>query len=276
MVRIGMVNYINTAPIYEVWKEQVRRPDWVVTEAPPSELNRMLAAGELDLGFVSSYEYAARPEQYRIMADLSISATGPVGSVFLFSSVPPEQLEGRQVLMTGQSDTSVQLLRIILEDFLLVRPEYISGEVFGARTSDNEPAAVLAIGDEALRMAVEKSSRYPVQVDLAEFWHRETGLPFVFAVCAVREDFLFTAEATARELHQALIDCRDQGLRRLPEICERAARRIPMDRDACHRYLLAMEYDLGPSKQRALNEFFTRLIRHGEANGRALPLKIFQ
>ncbi|MCI5212406.1 MAG: ABC transporter substrate-binding protein, partial [Candidatus Electrothrix sp. ATG2] len=167
MARFGMVNYINTAPIYEVWKEQVHRPDWPVTEAPPAQLNRLLAAGELDLGFVSCYEYAARPEQYRIMADLSISATGPVGSVFLFSSLPPEQLDQKQILMTGQSDTSVWLLRIILEDFFSIKPEYISGEVFASRTPEQEPAAALAIGDEALRLATDKASPYPVRLDLA-------------------------------------------------------------------------------------------------------------
>ncbi|RWX46271.1 chorismate dehydratase [Candidatus Electrothrix aarhusensis] len=276
LARLGMVNYINTAPIYEVWKEQVQRPDWPVTEAPPAQLNQLLAAGELDLGFVSSYEYAARPEQYRIMADLSISATGPVGSVFMFSSVPPEELEGKQMLMTGQSDTSVWLLRIILEDFFLVKPEYTSGEVFGAREPANEPAAVLAIGDEALRLATETNSPYPVQIDLAEFWHQQTGLPFVFSVCAVREDFLATAEDTARDLHQTLLSCRDQGRKRLPEISERAAHRIPMDPTACLHYLQAMEYDLSPAKLEALEEFFSRLIRHGAASAKALPLKIFR
>ncbi|RWX51185.1 chorismate dehydratase [Candidatus Electrothrix marina] len=275
MARFGMVNYINTAPIYEVWKEQVHNPDWPVTEAPPAQLNRLLAAGELDLGFVSCYEYAVRPEQYRIMADLSISATGPVGSVFLFSSVPPEELDGKQVLMTGQSDTSVWLLRIILEDFFLVKPKYTSGEVFGARDPANEPAAVLAIGDEALRLATETNSPYPVQVDLAEFWNQQTSLPFVFSVCAVREDFLATAEDTARDLHQTLLSCRDQGQERLPEISERAARRIPMDPTACLHYLQAMEYDLSSAKLEALEEFFSRLIRHGAASAKALPLKIF-
>lgn len=275
MARIGMVNYINTAPIYEVWKEQVHRLDWLVTEAPPAQLNRLLAAGELDLGFVSCYEYAARPEQYRIMADLSISATGPVGSVFLFSSVPPEQLDGKQVLMTGQSDTSVWLLRIILEDFFAVRPEYTSGEILAERRPEEEPAAVLAIGDEALRLATATNSPYPVQLDLAEFWNQQTGLSFVFSVCAVREDFLATAEDAARELHQTLLSCRDQGRKRLPEISERAARRIPMDPTACLHYLQAMEYDLSPAKLGALEEFFSRLIRHGAASAKALPLKIF-
>ena len=278
-----MVNYINTAPIYEVWKEKIHCPDWQVTEAPPSRLNRMLAANELDLGFVSSYEYAVRPEHYRIMADLSISATGPVGSVFLFSIVPPEELAGKLVLMTGQSDTSVCLLRIILEEFLGVKPQYSSGEVFAPCLPGQEPAAVLAIGDEALRLKVEntdpaagKKAVYPFQMDLAEFWNRETGLPFVFAVCAVREDFLETAADTAREIRTAFLDCRRQGLEQLPEICDRVARRIPMDCEACSLYLRAMEYDLGPAKQQALEKFFTLLIRRGEADTNALPLKIFE
>ncbi len=273
MARIGMVNYINTAPIYEVWKEEVHHSDWLVTEAPPSTLNRMLAANELDLGFVSSYEYAARPNEYRILADLSISATGPVGSVFLFSTVEPAQLDDKLVLMTGQSDTSVCLLRIILEEFLGVSPRYTSGDVFGPRSFDDEPAAVLAIGDEALRLKVE--DKYPVQMDLAEFWNTKTGLPFVFAVCAVREDFLASTPETAREIRQAFLDCRRQGLEQLPEICDRVARRIPMDCEACSLYLRAMEYDLGPAKQQALKKFFTLLIERGEADKAALPLKIF-
>jgi len=44
-----MVNYINTAPIYEIWKEQVHEADWQVIEAPPAGLNRMLAADKLDM-----------------------------------------------------------------------------------------------------------------------------------------------------------------------------------------------------------------------------------
>ncbi len=272
MVRIGMVNYINTAPIYEVWKERVRQPDWHVIEAPPSTLNRMLAADELDLGFVSSYEYAARPARYRILADLSISATGPVGSVFLFSMVPPAELQGRVVLLTGQSDTSVCLVRLVLEEFLGVAPAYVRGEVFGAHDGA-EISAVLAIGDEALRLRQE--DRYPFCLDLGEAWHRNTGLPFVFAVCAVREEFLAANADAARAVGTAFLDCRRQGLARLPEICDRVARRIPMDCEACSRYLRAMEYDLGPVKQQALERFFSALIKRGEADPAALPLKIF-
>jgi len=273
MARIGMVNYINTAPIYEIWKEQVHEDDWQVIEAPPAGLNRMLAADELDLGFVSSYEYAVRPDRYRILADLSISATGPVGSVFLFSRVAPEELDGLPLLMTGQSDTSVCLVKIVLEEFYSVKPSYYRGEVFADRKAEQEPAAILAIGDEALRLRYE--NRYPVQLDLAEVWHKQTGLPFVFALFAVREEYLQQDAEEVRRIHQTLLECRTNGLARLPEICDRVARRIPMDCAACSSYLHAMEYDLQPIKQQALERFFTLLIERNEADSQALPLKIF-
>ena len=83
-VRIGMVNFINTAPLYDVWLRTVNRSDWTVVEAAPSVLNRMLYAEQLDMGLVSSQEYAAHPEKYLLLDDISISASGPVGSVFLF------------------------------------------------------------------------------------------------------------------------------------------------------------------------------------------------
>ena len=272
-----MVNYINTAPIYEIWKEQVHEQEWRIIEAPPSELNRMLAAAELDLGFVSSREYGVRPDRYRILADLSISATGPVGSVFLFSEVKPEQLDGQPVLMTGQSDTSVCLLKLVLEEFIGVRPEYFRGDIFSEISSDfgkkPHPVAVLAIGDEALRLRFE--NRYPVRLDLAEAWHDQTGLPFVFAVCAVREKYLRDHGEEVRKIHQTLLTCRARVLARLPEICERVARGIPMDCAACSSYLHAMEYDLQYSKQEALTKFFQLLIERKEADARCLPLKVF-
>jgi chorismate dehydratase len=89
MVRIGMVNYINVAPIYEIWKERSLPADWQVVEGQPSRLNILLAEDRIDMGFVSSYAYAAQPDRYRILADLSISATGPVAVFFCFPAFSP-------------------------------------------------------------------------------------------------------------------------------------------------------------------------------------------
>ena len=270
--RIGMVNYINTAPLYEVWRRSVHRPDWQVTEAPPAVLNRMLHANELDLGFVSSHEYALHPDQYRILSDLSISATGAVGSVFLFSDLPFEQLGERLVLLSPQSQTSVSLVKIILEEFYRVTPRYRVGLVGEIEAGMESPAAVLAIGDEALRLAGE--GRYPFQLDLGEEWQARTGLPFVFAVWGVREDFCRTAPDTVLAIHQELRRCLREGKERLREISIAVAGRVSMDEESCYRYLQGIEYDLGNEKQEALRRFFGYLISRGEVPATALPLKV--
>jgi chorismate dehydratase len=272
-VRIGMVNYINTAPIYEEWKTRAIPARWQVTESAPSVLNRLLAENRLDQGFVSSHEYAARPQRYRILADLSISATGPVGSVFLFSSLPPEDLSGKLVLLSGQSQTSVALVKIVLEEFIRVRPQYRIGEVFSGDQCVQDVSAVLAIGDEALRLHAD--GIHPYRLDLAEFWHRATTLPFVFAVFAVREEFAREHPATLRQVWQTLIDCRDRGRERLAEISAMVAPRIPMTEAACLEYLCNIEHHLGTLHQKGLELFYTYLVRRGEADASALPLKFF-
>ncbi|HHO47541.1 MAG TPA: ABC transporter substrate-binding protein [Desulfobacteraceae bacterium] len=271
-VRIGMVNYINTAPIYEEWKTLDLDPGWRATTAPPSTLNRMLANDELDLGMVSCYEYAVRPDRYRILADLSISANGPVGSVFLFSTVPPDELSGRLVLLTSQSATSVALVKIVLEEFYGIKPRYAVGDIM-ADGGGSEVSGILAIGDDALRLNIHPI--HPYRLDLAGVWREYTGLPFVFSVFVVREEFARTRPETLEEVRQTLIGCRERGHERLREICALVASRIPMEIDACHAYLQQIQHLLDPAHRRGLERFFGYLIERGEANAGALPLKLF-
>jgi len=270
VARIGMVNYINTAPIYEPWKRRGVDFGWQVEEAVPATLNRKLAAGELDLGFVSCIEYGLHPWLYRILPDLSISANGPVGSVFLFSRVPVKELDGQLVLLSSQSDTSVLLTKVVLEEFYGVKPRYVKGEVTGEFRE--ECAALLAIGDDALRLVEEGS--FGCQLDLGEVWKEHTGLPFVFAVCAVREDFCAMQPEMLAAIHHRFLECREEGRARLKDICMIAAPRIPMEVADCFAYLRGIEYDLGDEKRAALERFFGYLIRRGEVDPGALPLKI--
>lgn len=267
--RVGMVNYINTAPIYESWKKSVFDKQIVIVEEPPSVLNRMLAAGEIDLGFVSSYEYCARPEDYLILRDLSISASGPVGSVFLFSDVELEQLDKKLVLLSNQSETSVHLVKILLEEFYNIKPQYIHGEVEGEMSRSCK--AVLAIGDDALRLL--SSGRYTKQFDLGEIWHGLTRLPFVFSVCAVRREFCENNGLLVERIKNIFVQCRKEGREELEEICRIVAPRIPMDTEKCYKYLTALQYDLDESKCLALEKFYSFLIERGEASKNALPLQ---
>jgi len=268
------VNFINTAPIYEVWKKRVHRPDWRIIAAAPKVLNRMLSADELDLGCVSSYEYAVHPQRYQILADLSISASGPVGSVFLFSRIEPQALGGKLVLLSSQSQTSVSLVKIILEEFYGIFPQYKVGSVMELQAKHDACDAVLAIGDEALRLV--NSDVYPIRLDLGEVWHRHTGLPFVFALWTVRSEFCQEKPAQLDAIHRELLLCLDEGRRNLSTISRAVAPRIPMTPEACYQYLQSIEYDFGPDKKEALNRFYTYLINRKEADPAALPLKIYQ
>jgi chorismate dehydratase len=268
--RIGMVNFINTAPLYEIWQRTVTRSDWLVTEAPPTTLNRMLHAGELDLGFVSSHEYASRPDEYRILSDLSISATGPVGSVLLLCRMAPAELDGRLVVLSSQSQTSASLVKIVLEEFYGVTPRYISGKTTSPEAA--AAAAVLVIGDEALRLRSDPA--FPVRLDLGEIWRRQTGLPFVFAVWALRREFCDQDMDVVVEIHQELQRCVEEGQQQLRTIADQVAPRIPMSEKECYQYLRGLEYDLGEEKQAALRCFFEYLIKSGEASVGALPFQI--
>lgn len=269
--RIGMVNFINTAPIYEIWKTRSHPENWKIVEAPPSTLNKMLANGELDLGFVSSYEYGVRPQEYRILSDLSISANGSVGSVFLFSRVQPNKLGGQTVLLSGQSETSAGLVKIILEEFFHVKPCYETGDVNGDKAP--QASAILAIGDEALRLAAE--DEFPYKLDLAEVWCQYTDLPFVFAVCAAREEFCKESPEIVTAIHEEFLFCKKEGRRKLESICETVAPRIPMHPDECYVYLRAIEHDLGKPKMEALEKYFNYLIARQEASPLSVPLNMF-
>jgi chorismate dehydratase len=271
-VRIGMVNFINTAPLYDVWLRTINRQDWIVVEAAPSVLNRMLYAEQLDMGLVSSQEYAAHPEKYLLLDDISISASGPVGSVFLFSRCEPDHLAGRLVLLSRQSQTSVSLVKIILEDFYGVVPRYEVGSVLEAQDK-SDISAVLAIGDEALILVQNKI--YPHKIDLGKIWHDKTSLPFVFAVWAMRAEFCRSNPEVVRDIHHELLRCRQEGRKDLQNISKRVGPRISMDADACYDYLRGIEHDLGPEKKKGLIRFIEYLIERGEGVPEALPLKIF-
>ena len=212
--RIGMVNFINTAPIYETWKSTVKQLDWQVVEANPVQLNKMLASGELDLGFISSQEYAASPEKYRILPDLSISANGPVGSVYLFSEFELSDLNNQEVFLSPQSQTSNSLVKIILEKFIGVKPRYKISKSISA--SEDSEKAVVAIGDRALR--IKASGRYSQVLDLSEMWKEHTGLPFVFAVWAVRDSFFKNHHECVKSVHQELLRCATEGEKNLMSI----------------------------------------------------------
>jgi chorismate dehydratase len=208
--RLGLPPYANVAPLAHF----LRPEGFELVQAPPTALNRMLSEGELDLSLASSLAYLERQEAWGLLPDFSVAVLGPVYSVSLFHRAPLEGL--RRVALTGESATSVALLRLLLEE-RGVRPHYERAEGELELLEDYE--GVLLIGDRAIKAYARLLRNLPetpmdlptrfgeVEVtDLAMAWFRRTRLPFVFAVWAYRKE-----NPPPKEVVQALRRARPPG-----------------------------------------------------------------
>ena len=107
MVRLGRISYVNMAPVFYRLEAEVEEIQGV-----PTELNRRVLAGELDVAPISSIEYARNADRLRLLPRLCVSSEGAVDSIQLVSRKPLEQV--RSVAVTPESATSVVLTKVLL------------------------------------------------------------------------------------------------------------------------------------------------------------------
>ena len=260
-LRVGFVEFVNTAPLYIPWRSAPAPEGIEVVAAPPTALNRMLGAGEIDAGLVSSYFYGLKHRELLLIPGLSISAAGPVQSVLLVSPVPWKALGERPIYLTPQSATSVMLLKLLVEGLRPVEAAGLRYRKGSWEEAVREEAPYLSIGDEALRLREEVGpwERY----DLAEIWLEETGLPFVFAVWAVRKEIWEEEPGTVRTLAMELLKAKEKGLRELEAVARKAAPTVPMDPAECLSYLRGIRLSLGDAELKGMGLFFRLLVERG-------------
>lgn len=212
---LGSVPYLNAQPLLHGLEARL---------APPSQLAQWLRAGEVDAALVPVVEAMENPV-YWLCDGVAIGCLGPVYSVFLALAKPLDEV--RTAAMDPASKTSVQLARWILRGRDI---EYVDP----GRSAD----ARLIIGDAA----IEFRHRHPEVplLDLGEAWREATGLPFVFAVWALR--------APDAALAQRLRAAADAGL------AERDA--LHLAGTWQHAYLTRhIRYELGDPQREALALF---------------------
>ena len=259
-MKIGRIGYINCAPVYGAIDRGIVAlpPGGELVTGTPAELNDLLVAGELDVSVISAIEYARHANELVLLPDLAISCDGPVRSVALFSRRTVGQLDGRTVLLSASSRTSVALLELLCRDHWHIRPKFAEAR---AEARDLEALAalpheaVLVIGDAALALATRGA--YPHRYDLGEEWKRWTGLPFVFAVWAARR--AAAASSSIHLAHTALLASRAWGLAHLDELATEASRKTGVPRDVCHGYLGGLDYAFSDRHRTALSDFLRRV-----------------
>lgn len=271
-LRMGRINFLNVLPIYHPLEAGVIPHDFELVSGPPALLNNMMAAGELHVSSCSCIEYARHPGQYYLVRDLSIGSNGPVMSVLLLSRRPLQDLQGREILISGESHTSVALLRLLMRDFYGVEVKYRTGRVSSELRSDTPPEAFLAIGDEALRL--RRHSSYPIRIDLAEAWRQWTGFPFIFGLWVISakaaDGGLFTDDPG-----ELLRRGRDWGLAHMDLILSLTATGCPLNAVELRDYYeKGLFFTLHPRERDGL-EFFYEKLRGSGIIAASPPLRFY-
>lgn len=231
-IRVGSVPYLNAKPLTRF----IASP---IAKVEPVQLAADLRAEKLDVALVPLMEVLEAPaETYRIVDKLAIGAEREVYSVYLNYSVPLAKIE--TVALDPASKTSVELARLVLEKFHHLKPRYVApGEKADAQ---------LLIGDPAItHRQAQPEQNY---LDLATAWREQTGLPFVFAVWAVRLPY-WKARSVAGQLRNAAklgLSWRD------------AIAKTPFERQYLMDHLC---YDLGPRQKEGINLFSLMLTQTG-------------
>jgi chorismate dehydratase len=228
VIRLGRIGYVNMAPVFY-------RLDADVTEVAgvPTDLNRALLAGELDLAPISSIEYARHAERLRILPRLCVSSEGAVDSIQLVSRAPLEHV--RSIAVTPESATSVVLTKVLLPE-----AEHVPlGE---------DAEATLLIGDAALRSAFEDPTPHH---DLGRLWLERTGLPMVFAVWAAPDP----APPELGRLEDALVASVRRARAEPERLAYEASARYGYPAGFLARYFEKLRYSFGPRERAGLLTF---------------------
>lgn len=257
---IGQIEYANCTPIFSALQTHIDCSSYRFVRGVPAWLNRLLAAGEIDVCPSSSIEYGKHADRYLVLPGLSISSVGAVKSVLLFSRVPLTELDGERIGMTTESDTSVALLRIVLGRFHGFRNVFERTELPLEKALESYPALLL-IGDAALRAALGKGGW--LVYDLGELWYRFTGLPFVFALWLVRREAVARTGREVARLNADLVRAKKLAYGSYPEIAAGAVERQWINADLLVDYWRIISYELTESHLYGVRRFFCHAAELG-------------
>lgn len=236
--KVGSVPYLNAAPLTRGLEEQI-------SFMPPAKLAEKLRADELDAALVSITEVLLT-DRYDILDGIAVASLGEVQSVFLAHRQPLAEI--KEVYCDPASLAGLNLLKVLLAEHglkpvLKPLPDYKSAA---------ELQNVFLIGDPALEFV---RGHHPHEIwDLGTAWYELTGLPFVYAVWALRR-------IPNDQLRRRLREAKNFGLDTLDYII---SSRTEFDYDFRKDYLeWHIHYHLGTEERRGIAKFIELLGKHG-------------
>jgi len=168
MTKIGEMPYLNSEIFY-----LNKLPQFDYIKLIPKKMGIAIKEKKINAGPISLVDYFNQPN-LRQFDNYCVASKDSANSVFVFSQKKIKEITS--VSVTNQTSTSVILLKVLNHFFwknknLKVKPNHFK--------SDSR----LIIGDDALKES-NFSKNFTYKYDLGLEWHKNTGLPFVFAVWA--------------------------------------------------------------------------------------------
>ena len=253
-MRIAASTYLNSAPLVHSFTAGTQRNRVIfLGDAAPSRCAQMLAQGQCEIALIPVIEYLRIPH-LRLVPNAAVASKHRVASVILAARCKLEAVS--KVALDCSSRTSQTLVKILFArryhnqpTFQERTPEVTTG---GANMLANVDAALL-IGDPTFHLKAKAAQMGLTIYDLAEEWRAMTGLPFVFAVWAVREDALEEYRRVKLDFELA----KREGIDRIPEIAAQYAASLNLPQPEMLRYLREnVNFDLDEENLAGLREYF--------------------
>jgi chorismate dehydratase len=269
--RCGRISYTNDLPIYAAFDAgALTFPGSLVADVP-TELNRALLDGRLDVSPISSFFYGQHTDALTLLPAVCIGAPARVLSICCISSRPLAMLRHTPMAITPQSATGKALVQTICRTWYGFDPPMIErADPFAAYTDEDMPC--LVIGDAALD-AAEAAPAGSIY-DIGALWHELTGQAMVYAVWAVRNDYAARQPFEVGNVARILKESLDWGRAHIDDVIKTAQRVRPRAADFYSHYYRALDFDFGESAGKALAFFFRRAREAGVLANQA-PLEFF-
>ena len=262
-MRIAASTYLNSAPLVHSFAAGKFGARYTfLGDAAPSRCAAMLAAKQTDIALIPAIEYQRIPDLL-VIPNVAVAAKQQVRSVLLAARKPLNEVKA--LALDTSSRTSQALVQIILAERYGVHPQLLEHTPrLGADFTLGEADAALVIGDPALCLTTQAEALGLTIYDLAEEWNALTGLPFVFAVWAVRAEALAESRLEPNQLVSDFLEAKAEGLRRVPDIAAQFAAALSLPLSDLLNYLhVNVNYDLDEANRTGLQRYYEFAAAHG-------------
>ena len=252
-ITLGTVPFLNSKPLIYPLEKGLIEHNLKISYFIPSLLSEKLKSREVDIALIPVAELFKNPE-YKIFPDISISSFGPVDSVVLLAKKNIEQISS--VSIDKRSRSSAALVKIILEKFHLLSPEYHYREIDEGFLANVDCG--MLIGNAGLHAKYFPPQGFNVY-DLGQLWTEKTGLPFVYAVFAYHAE----NEDAIAMIKNCLLQSKLLGIKNIDQIIKEESSKLGLSAEICFNYLTKrIRYDLGKKEIEGIKKFGEYLMEH--------------